>query len=317
MSGTGGTPGIHAVVNPRSGGGRTAREWPALEAELRTRLGPLDVSFTNGPMHAATLTSAALKGGANLIVAVGGDGTLNECVNGFFEDGKAVNAAAELGCVTSGTGGDFRRTLGIGDGPRAAIERLAAGTRRRIDAGRIAFADDAGRPAGRYFVNIASFGLSGAVDRAVNRARIAKWFGGRFAFAWCSFKTLLSYRGSPVRLSIDDTFEETVTPSTVAVCNGRFFGGGMQVAPDAEPADGLFHVIIMEDIGPWATLRNMGAIYEGRHLGLPSVRVLTGRRITASPREPSPPVLLDVDGEAPGALPMECEVLPDALTFRC
>lgn len=318
MSGMVGTSGfIHAIVNPRSANGRTGRDWPEIEAALRARLGPLDVSFTDGPMDAAARTAAALKGGAELIVAVGGDGTLNECVNGFFEDGQPLNPAAELGVITSGTGGDFRKTFGIDAGPRAAIERLANGTVTRIDAGCLSFIGDDGDEIRRYFVNIASFGLSGAVDRAVNRARIAKWFGGRFAFAWCSLTTLLSYRGVPVRLQIDDIFDETVMPSTVAVCNGAWFGGGMQVAPDADPSDGFFHVVIMEDTGPWAALRDAGAIYEGRHVDLPSVRVLTGRRIKATPLDTSRPVLLDIDGEAPGRLPVECEVLPDALTFRC
>ncbi|MFP3944738.1 MAG: diacylglycerol/lipid kinase family protein [Alphaproteobacteria bacterium] len=317
MSGSGASSGIHAIVNPRSAGGRTGRDWPEIKSALRARLGPLDASFTDGPMHAAALTASALKAGADLILSVGGDGTLNECVNGFFENGEALNAAAELGVITSGTGGDFRKTFDIGAGPQAAIERLANGNRRRIDAGRLTFTGDDGGEVRRYFINIASFGLSGEVDRAVNRARIAKWFGGRFAFAWCSFTTLLSWRGIPVRLRIDDAFDETVNLSTVALCNGNFFGGGMQVAPRADPSDGLFDVVIMEDTGPWRALRNAGAIYEGRHVEQPSVRVLRGERIRAAPVDPARHVLLDIDGEAPGRLPVECEVLPDALTFRC
>jgi diacylglycerol kinase (ATP) len=308
---------IHAIVNPRAGGGRTGRKWPELRAALTARLGPVEASFTQHAGHASELTAAALRGGARLILAVGGDGTINECVNGFFDGEQPVAPEAALGLVTSGTGGDLRRSFGIGDGPEAAIERLAAGAVRRIDLGRMTFTGHDGALATRWFANIASFGLSGAVDQAVNRARIAKWFGGSFAFAWCSFTTLLSYRGTPVRLSVDDGFDETVCPSTVAVCNGAYFGGGMNVAPDADPSDGLFHVVVMTDEGPWAALRNAGTIYTGKHVELPSVRVLTGRRIAAAPLAAETPVLLDIDGEAPGRLPADFRIVPGAIAVRC
>lgn len=308
---------IHAIVNPRSGGGRTARRWPELHSILIARMGPVEARFTERQGHATELTRAALLEGARLVVAVGGDGTINECVNGFFDGDRPISPEAALGLVTSGTGGDFRRSFGIENGPEAAIDRLASGTPKPTDLGRMTFTGHDGALITRWFANIASFGLSGAVDQAVNRSRVAKWFGGSFAFAWCSFTTMLFYRGAPVRLSVDDGFDETVCPSTVAVCNGAYFGGGMKVAPDANLSDGRFHIVVMADEGPWAALRNAGTIYTGNHVELPSVRVLTGCRVTAVPLAPDTPVLLDIDGEAPGRLPADFQLVPGAIAVKC
>jgi len=268
-------------------------------------------------MVAARLTAEALKDGAEQIIAVGGDGTINEVVNGFFEDGRLINSEAVLGLLPSGTGGDFRRTFGIPPDVDGQIARLASGAPRPIDLGRLSFKDDEGKDCVRYFDNIASFGLSGLADRAVNGLTVGKKFGGKLAFKWGTFKAMMKYRNQPVRIQVDDTFDHVANVSTAAVCNGQYFGGSMRMAPDAVPDDGLFDVVIWADAGALQLLLRSNEIYRGMHVNREDVTVLRGRRVIATPAEGAGEVLLDVDGEAPGRLPATFEILPKVIRLRC
>jgi glycerol-3-phosphate dehydrogenase len=305
-----------AVVNPHSWGDRTGLVWPEIEARLRRSIGPIKVVFTDAPMAATRLTTEALKQGMEQIIAVGGDGTVNEVVNGFFEDGRPINPEAILAILTSGTGRDFGRTFDMPLDIFAQVERLATSEVHAIDLGKLTFINENGAEETRYFDNIASFGLSGATDQAVNRLTYAKKFGGKSAFWWGMFKALTAYRNQPVHLKIDDAFDQIVNVTTVAVCNGRYFGGSMHIAPRAKPDDGLFDVIMVADVGRLELLLKSGKIYRGEHLGELKVTALRGRKITAIPVDGAAPVLLDVDGEAPGRLPATFEILPKALFLR-
>lgn len=310
---------IRAVVNPRSSGSRTGERWPALALQLRERLGPFDTVFTDGPMAALRLTASALKDGVDHIIVVGGDGTVNEVVNGFFENDRPINPQAVLSIITSGTGADFRRTFEASTDMDEQIARVIEGEVHAIDLGRMTYRDDAtGEERVRYFDNIASFGLSGAADRAVNQLTFAKNFGGKFAFQWGTFKALLNYRGERVHLQVDDQFDEVLDINTVAVCNGRYFGGGMHIAPEAQPDDGLFDIIVIRKIPLWRVVQGFPSIYYGRHLNRKDyVFMLRGKKVTAEPVSSSDEILLDVDGEAPGRLPATFEIVPRAILLRC
>jgi YegS/Rv2252/BmrU family lipid kinase len=315
------TPHVAAVVNPRSGGGRTGRGWRLIATALERELGPIRAHFTTAPatprfLPAAELTRRALRDGAQLVIAVGGDGTINEVVNGFFEDGVAINAHAHLAVLNTGTGGDFRRTFDLPEELDACVTRIGAGTTRVIDLGRLAFIAEDGENAVRHFNNIASFGLSGAVDRAVSRARFSKLLGGSFAFLWATLATALRYKPMPVRITADTGFDEIVNIGTAAIANGRFFGGGMMIAPHAEPDDGLFDVVIMRDTTFGDLLTGSRALYAGTHLDDPKVTHFRARTVTATPTGDAP-ALLDIDGEAPGRLPARFDMLPGAITLRC
>jgi len=164
---------------------------------------------------------------------------------------------------------------------------------------------------------VASFGLSGAAARAVNRLTFAKRLGGKFAFQWGVLKALFRYRSQDVRIQVDDVFDEVVNITAAAVCNGQYFGSAMHIAPDAKPDDGLLDVLILENAGFIGTLRLVGLSYRGEHLSNPRVTALKGRKVTALPVNGAKDVLLDVDGEAPGRLPATFEILPNALYLRC
>jgi diacylglycerol kinase (ATP) len=308
-----------AIVNPNSSHGKTRAQWGAVEGRLREAFGTLETRATTGPMTAPGIVRAALRDGADLILAVGGDGTINEVVNGFFENDAAVKPDARLALFTSGTGGDFRRTFGLPVEVDAQVERLARLETRTIDIGKLTLTTDEGREAVRYFDNIASFGLSGLADRSVNSLTWGKMFGGNFAFQWGTLKAMLRYRNQPVRIRVDDGEPRTFRVNTAAVCNGRYFGSGMMMGPGAEPDDGLFDVVIVADTTLGESLRDAKKLYTGEHVNSPKCTVLRGKKVYAEPVDEaaSGPVLLDVDGETPGKLPATFEIMPGALRLVC
>jgi YegS/Rv2252/BmrU family lipid kinase len=306
-----------AVVNPNSSGGKTTAAWRKLEAGLRDAVSTLEVRWTTGMGDATRLTREALEQGAEQIVAVGGDGTINEVVNGFMGESGPINPEAVLGLLSSGTGSDFRRTFDLPSELDGQLARLHHGTIRLIDIGKLTYTTDSGDTAVRYFDNIASFGLSGHIVRTVNRQTIAKQFGGKFAFQWALTKSAVFYQNQTVRLQVDDHFDEEITFKTIGVCNGCYFGGSMYFAPHAKPDDGQFEVVILGDVGLTYLMAHSNDVYDGRHIDDPNVRCTAGQRIVATPVNDKSEILLDVDGEAPGRLPATFEILPNAIRIRC
>ncbi len=306
-----------AIINPRSGGGRTRSRIGEIAARLNAALGETDLLMTDAPLAAERLTREALKRGATHIIAVGGDGTISECVNGFFENGRAVSPAASFSPLMSGTGGDFKRTFGLDDDLEKTIARIATAKSRPIDVAHVTLMSKDGKTINRHFINIGSFGLSGQVVQAVNRARLSKLFGGRFAYLYNSLVATLRYRNKRVRLKIDASFDGELDVSTIAICNGRFFGGGMMVAPDADPADGAFDIIVLAGGAKRDVLRELGTIYTGEHVKNPRVKVMRGQRVIAAPLGGNDgPVLIELDGEQPGTLPATFTIMPGAIQLR-
>ncbi len=301
------------VINPHSAGGRTGRRWPQTARVIEAGLGhPFNARFTTRPGEATEVTRAALREGAELVISVGGDGTHNEVVNGFFDPGAVpINPQAIFSLVPSGTGGDFRKSIGLPKGAEAAAARLAGPGWRTIDLGHLQYTTAAGEPAERLFLNITSFGLGGVVDDYVNRT--TKAFGGRLSFMVGTVRALLSYRNPTVRLRLDDHFDETLRINNVAVANGEYFGGGMHVAPLAKLDDGRFDVVVFGDISRARVVALSRTIYRGAHLSLPNVRLLHAQTVSLTSRET---VLIDMDGEQPGRLPATARVLPGALRLK-
>ncbi len=307
-----GSPRVVVIVNPNSQGGALGRKWPELADTIRRQL-PFEVVRTSGPGDATRLAADALRGGAEIVVAVGGDGTINEVANGFFADGKPVAPGAALAILPYGTGGDFVRTTHIPKDWAQAVQVLAKGTRRTIDVGRLDHATAAGPDGVRMFVNIASFGLSGVTDRFANRSK--KRFGGKLSFLAATTRALFAYDNQRVRLIFDDQPAAAVdmTISTVAVANGRYFGGGMFIAPEAELDDGFFDVVALGDFGLADFVLRSRRLYDGTHLALDKVSHRRARVVRAEPAAPGQVVELDVDGETPGILPATFRVVPRGL----
>jgi YegS/Rv2252/BmrU family lipid kinase len=298
------------IVNPRSSGGGTSRRWRKLAGRLDDVFSDWSHAFTERPGHATELCRDALKSGVEMIVSVGGDGTINEVVNGFFDGDDPVCEQPILGLLPSGTGGDFRKTWGLSRDANEAIERLKNGALRPVDVGRVRWTGDDGTPQMRYFANIASFGMSALVCVGVNQS--GKRLGGRLAFMEASVRALLKYKPGTLRFDTDGTSRtEPVTVGAVAV--GRFFGGGMMVAPDAEPNDGNFDVVAM-GLGK-LDLARMRSIYTGTHLSNPRISHWRGAAVDVEVATGGK-VYIEGDGEVFGHLPARFETVPSAYRIK-
>ncbi len=299
------------VINPHSANGATGRRLEHIRAAVRRAIGPFEDALTGGPMEAAALARGALDRGFECVVAVGGDGTLNEVVNGFFDGERPVNPRAAVGVVPSGTGGDFRRAFGWSASLDESCRRLAGDATRPIDVGRIEFLSPSGEAQARCFLNIASAGASGRVDFEVNRA--TKALGGRASFALGTFRAMLSHRDFSLRLTLDGGPARPVTATLLAAANGQYFGGGMRVAPDARLDDGLLDVTLWTGLRLRDFILRGRLLYDGRHVQLPQTQRFRARQLSL---ESDAEVLLDVDGEQPGKLPARFSVLPGALKLK-
>lgn len=310
------------VFNPTAGSGRGARAAESMEKARRD----IVVRATSRAAGAIEVCREARRAGAERLVVIGGDGTISQAAQGLCleEDGSRATGALPPLCIfPAGTGGDYRRTFELAPGLEACLARLD-GTPRLVDVGLASFV---GKPSGSgaprtpteddasprrttaAFVNVLSFGVGGLTDRIVERG--PKWLGGRASFFLGAFAATLSYAPVPIELELDGVPIGASLYRNVAVCLGRYFGGGMRIAPDAEPSDGLFDVVtIAGTVGQ--TLALTTDIYRGTHGTRDFVRSYRCRRLRARPLRASE-VLIDADGEQPGCLPLDVELLPKAL----
>jgi YegS/Rv2252/BmrU family lipid kinase len=296
------------VVNPHSANRATGKQWPAMRTVIRHALGDFEEAITVGPGDATNLVREALKSGFLRIIAVGGDGTNNEVVNGFFDRKQPIAPDAQLGFIPRGTGGDLRKTLKIDKALDACLRVVSVGRIQEVDVGATRFVGHNGAERERLFINITSFGLGGLVDATVNAS--SKMLGGKISFLLGTFRALMAYHNKTIRLKVDDTFDDQIVINNVAVANGQYFGGGMWVAPEAKPNDGLFDVVILGDLSRSEIIRKTSYIYKGVHLRMPKVNFLRGKHVEATCDQE---VLIDMDGEQPGRLPITLDVLPRAL----
>lgn len=320
---------IKIIVNPASGNGRTGKTWNTYEVFLRTFFDEVEVSFTRAEQDAVIITHQALEQGFDHVIAVGGDGTMSEVVNGFFVNGKPVNPNAIVSFIPSGTGSDIARTLNLPIDKNQAIKRIAERKAKNIiqflDIGKIEYKRFDGSDFTGYFCNALSFGMGGEVVKRVNKASFLKRFGGKITFNVASLLTLLSYTNKEVRLQVFHEnaadkrciADETMNVRIVAIANGRFFGGSMMIAPEAAPDDGLFDIVTVENLSAFGAARKLPLIYTGAHIGDPSVRAFRGNLIIAEGLNGmninSAPILIDSDGEGVGMLPLRIELLPRVL----
>jgi diacylglycerol kinase family enzyme len=229
-------------------------------------------------------------------------------VNGFFDNNKPIGAQVSLAICSAGTGGDFARSIGLSGKPLTTA--FASATERRIDVGKASFINHSGQSETRYFLNIASFGSSGLVVEKVNGT--SKLFGAKLSFYVGTLRGLLAYRNQRVQLHIDGHVDKQRVVNTVAVANGRYFGGSMMIAPDASLDDGAFDTTVIGDVGALTFLRYAPRLYRGTHLNLPFIHSIRGQIIEANPVD-NAPILLELDGEQVGRLPVRFENLPQAL----
>lgn len=297
------------VANPAAAGGKVARDWDRHAATLRVHLGEVRLLRTERMGHATELARQAVLDGARTVLSMGGDGTHNEVVNGIMGAEPPPGEVA-LGLLPAGTGGDFRRLVRDNADVESAARGLAGASSAPVDVGHVRFRADSGADEERFFINIASFGIGGLVDRIVNDS--SKRLGGKATFFLSTFKALLRYTPARVRLVVDGEEQGVFDITNIFVCNGRYAGGSMYFAPEARLGDGLFDIVIVREMGLLRTLTTAGRFYDGGHVDLPETTVLRGAHVVAKTLSDDP-AFIDIDGEAPGGLPAEFTLRPGAI----
>lgn len=301
------------IINPASARGSTLRAWADARKKIIAAGVDFDEHVTTRPREATEVAREAINIGVSRIVAVGGDGTLGEVVNGYFDnDGRAIDNTVAIGLLPSGTGSDFCRSLGLG-ARGDWIRPLVSTETRLLDAARADFRDPDGASVSRVFINVASFGLGGDVSALVNRWRetLPKLIGGSARFAAAAIAALGRYKNTDVSLRLDER-EIRINSNFIVVANGRFAGGGMMLAPHAELDDALLDVIVTDGSTRWDVIKELPRIQRGAHLKNPKVKEMRCCQVSIDGEEP---MAIDLDGEMVGRTPAVLKVLPSAIRF--
>lgn len=289
-------PRLCFIVNPTAGHGRALKTWKRIEP-FAASLGEYSVKYTERPRHGEELARQAAREGFDRVVALGGDGTLNEVGNGL------VGTSAALAVVPTGTGNDWVRTVDIPLDPVAATRIAFQGRRVPMDVGlAVGY---------RYFFNIAGIGFDAEVSRRVNDyGPVLKAIGGTLPSLMGIVGTLFRFTGARVSVKLDEQPMTINRMLLMAVGIARYYGGGMKILPDAVIDDGQFDIAWGEDLGRMELVGLVGKIYKGGHVGHPKVRFAHGRKLTATAEVP---VAFHLDGDVAGNLPVTFELLPGAL----
>jgi diacylglycerol kinase (ATP) len=295
------------IANPRAGRGRVGREMPEVERQLNARGLRYRLVETDGPGHATRAAREALEGGERFLVAVGGDGTVQEVVNGMIEKDAPIRDDAVLGVVAAGSGSDFVRTFGLPGDAIRSVKHLDGDRLYPIDVARAEYRDG-DQTSVRYVPNIAEAGLGGAV---VARAeRLPRWMG-RSRYFWGFWLSLNRYRPCEIIVRADRK-EFTGRANNVVVANCQFYGGGMKISPRSYPGDGLLDVQI--STGPKSEAFTLiPKIYKGEHVPHPHIKELRGRVISVEAERPLP---VEGDGETLGTTPATFSVVPQAISLK-
>lgn len=307
------------IINPESAGGSTRDAWPGIASELSTHFGSFTPKFTSRAGEGIEIAATAARKGVKLIIACGGDGTISEVANGIL----SVGSETELGILPSGTGGDFRKTIGIPPRVAAAALILRQGQTRLIDVGKVTLTRGDGELESRYFLGVASFGMSADVIARVKEGgpdwlptKGPKWLTGRLSFAVAMLQTAAKKSATRVVVQLDDDPARHMTVANLCIANARYFGGGMKIAPNAKLADGKFDVISIGNLGAARILANAPRLYVGAHLSMSEVGHALAAKVSARSLDKNERVEVEVDGEIPGCLPATFQILPKALRIR-
>jgi YegS/Rv2252/BmrU family lipid kinase len=294
------------IANPAAGAGRSMQMLPRIERAVIRQFGSCHIRLSDPEHSVDEWVRSEILMDATCLVVVGGDGTFNAAVNGCFQVPAERRNGVSFLSVPAATAGDFSRVTGAAG---LSVEQIIRqSTPQTIDAGEILFSATGKR---HHFINIASLGVSAAIAHGVNLR--SKRFGGHVSFVSQTLRTLRSWRDVRICLRVDDHPEREIDMTCVAVANGRCFGSGMQIAPDALLNDGLLDVVVLENMGAWTFISRAHRLYRGGVLSLKGASLIRGRRISLTPLNES--VMLEADGEFPGNAPVEISILPSAITM--
>ncbi|MGV8936299.1 MAG: diacylglycerol/lipid kinase family protein [Allorhizobium sp.] len=306
---------VGVIRNPASGKRAGRRLWPHFEQALARHLGTIEIVQTKATGDAQRLATALCDKGVDLLIAVGGDGTISEVVDGIL---RSTRPKTPFSFIRSGSGADFARNFDLADEPDAVVRAIAAAPLRLIDVGHLTCRGHDGEPTQRYFVNIASLGVSGRVAQSVNRHRGGFLLSGEGRFLLHSLRETWRYRPQAVRLMLDgdEVFCGPVT--LIAAANGGWFGGGMRIAPGADLTSGYLEVVVVRAATRLKLLQLLNSVYSAGHLANPLVSVHRARSIEVLLVDGSDADWLpvDCDGESPGHIAARFDIVPAALNLK-
>jgi len=280
------------IVNPKAGKGKGKKIASLIHFFMKKYDTPYEVRFTTQKKEGEPLAKRAVEDGFEKIVAVGGDGTIYEVLNGII--GKSVS----LGIIPSGTGNDFARCLGIGLNVEEALDIVVYGQEKSVDCGR---ANE------RYFINVAGIGFDTETLKEVERLK--KYLSGKWAYIAGVLKTLLTYKFKKTEIIIDGQVIHSEV-LLIAIANGSSYGGGMKIAPDAINDDGLFDVCVIHRISKLKILKVFPTIFSGKHIHIKEVNMYKAKKISINSQLPTP---VNLDGDIVGYTPLLLEIIPNAI----
>lgn len=295
------------IVNPNSGNGTTGKKIGLLKNLLK-EIGNYEIKLTQRQNHATEIARESIHNGFNRIIAIGGDGTINEIVNGFFENSKQINSEVILGVIPYGTGSDFVKSISLPRSEKDIIKKIINCNIKTIDIGKSTFHLTNKTEKTRMFINVSNIGLGGEVVNRVNKT--TKMFGGFASFLIGTIATVMEYKNKPVFISFDDNFKIQETVSNIVIGNGKFCGGGMKFLPDAELDDGLFDVLTIGDITKQDFFMQIPKVYSGTHLNNPKLNIRKAKKVFIDCPDK---LRVDLDGEQEGYTAVNFEVIPKAL----
>lgn len=297
---------VKVIINPTAGANKTYKRWPQLN-RLLDHIGlSFEHQYTEGAGHAIEIARDAASDGYRYLVAVGGDGTVNEVANGILNSGNARSVS--FGVISTGTGSDFARSIGMPTDYVNACSALTSTKRMVIDAGIVEYYKNSQKTQ-RYFVNAAGIGFDAAAVESTEK--IPKYFGGTIPYLAGLLRTLIGYRNKSVVMDINDSSKSAKILSVI-VANGNYLGGGMHVAPDAVMDDSLLDVVVIGDVGKFDLLKSLPMIYKGTHGDHPKVTIEKAAEVFIDTSER---VLVHADGELLGEGPASFKLLPSALSL--
>ncbi len=297
------------VVNPNAGNKRGGKDWPQIQALLNEYGIEHDFYFTKYRHDAIITVNRKVLEGFTKFIAVGGDGTINEVVNGIFYSGKKL-PSTEVGAIMIGTGNDWGRMFNIPSDYRKAVETLRKGVVFSQDVGKVTY-HLAKKMHSRFFINTAGLGFDALVVKNTNKSK-DKGSSNKFSYLTTLFTTLMSYRKLDINIKIDELHMPGKELFTMSIGIGKFSGGGMMQVPEALANDGLFDVMLVNKISKFKIIRKIKTLYNGKIGTLPEVSLLKANKIVVDSKEK---VLLQVDGESLGHNPFEFEIIDQKLNI--
>lgn len=304
---------VHVIINPFSARGKTGQRWNTIKEIVNNYFKEFKYIFTEKPRQATQIAREILKDGFDLIIGVGGDGTLNEITNGFFQRNSktTINENASLGIIPSGTGSDFIRFMRIPRDLKKSVELIKNSKSKKIDIGRITYNPDTDLQNHQFFINIADFGLGAEVIKKLTGIPSIK--RGPFSYYKGLLKTLGAYSSKTVKVVIDDS--KTIEDKFLigAIANGGIFGGGMIIAPRAEPDDGFFDLVLVQDMKKLEIISNTHHLYRGTIEKHPKAIIQRAKKIEITSDET---VHIEYDGEMGKTLPATFEIIERKINLR-